>query len=506
MSEHPSNAGPTLSSADLEIRVTTRRDGDGLALDYVLHSPNNRLEFFNKAFPGACLHRPDEWQKRIFKTLENLHGGFDSHDVELVDQDVPIELATLGEDLYLQLFPTELRRIWWRKVRPAQAVLLVSDEPWIPWEIVKPFDQAGGQNEDANGFLAICFQLTRWLTAGRTPPAQVEVPRLTVVEAGAPPDLSPLAKTVDELHFLKDLADQHQLELDELDDPNHSDVVALLGEKNLGLLHFAGHGKHDEEDAGTSGFCLHDGRMLRPRDLRPAIRGRLTKNRPLVFLNACESGRQGQSLTRLGGWPQGFLDAGCGAFIAPQWSVNDEDAHTFAITFYQALAGGKTFGEAALEARQALPVDSLGRLAYAVYSHPNGRLHLGPHARPADEDPLSASSSTRKPQPSRRPGAGVSRSRRRRPSGRRGMSRGWWGAIALIFLLLATGVGFQLEDPSETLRWFEDSPVEKQESVAEEGTEPPPVSLPNGYSRGHRLHFGPERWVTKFVQPVRNEP
>ena len=26
------------------------------------------------------------------------------------------------------------------------------------------------------------------------------------------------------------------------------------------------------------------------------------------------------------------------------------------------------------------------------------------------------------------------------------------------------------------------------------------------YSRGHRLHFGPERWVTKFVQPVRNEP
>ncbi len=364
---------PALFPVDLEIRVTTQEDGDALLLDYVLHSDNGRLDLFNVPFPGGRLRRSAAWQERIFKTLEKLRRGLDLHGVPLTEEDVATDLAALGEDLYDELFPPELRRIWWQDICQAETILLVSDEPWIPWEIVKPYGENGSESRD-DDFLASRFQLTRWPGGGRTPPTLVEVVQLAVIEAGSPPDLKPLAKSAAELRFLQEVAARHGIKVQSLIDTTHARVLALLGEHDFGLLHLVGHGEHDTLDAETSGFYLHDGRMLRPRDLRHAVRERLRKNRPLVFLNVCHAGRQSWSLTRIGGWSRRFLEAGCSAFVAPQWTVDDDGAHTFAMAFYEALEGGKTFGEAALAARCAFPKGSLGRLAYAVYAHPNGRL------------------------------------------------------------------------------------------------------------------------------------
>lgn len=188
-----------------------------------------------------------------------------------------------------------------------------------------------------------------------------------------------MTKAADELRFLRELAARHGVGEESLTDASHADVLAHLCHRDFGLIHFVGHGEHDAEDPGTSGFHLYDGRALRPRDLRRDIQRRLSENRPLVFMNACQAGRQGWSLRRLGGWARRFiLDAGCGAFVAPQWTVGDEVAHVFAQAFYGALERGETFGQATLEARRALPEDPLGRLAYAVYAHPNGRLKFRP--------------------------------------------------------------------------------------------------------------------------------
>ena len=52
-------------------------------------------------------------------------------------------------------------------------------------------------------------------------------------------------------------------------------------------------------------------------------------NRPIVVLNACQSGRAGYSLTGLGGFAQSFLLAGAGMFIGTLWSVGDTPARTF---------------------------------------------------------------------------------------------------------------------------------------------------------------------------------
>jgi len=379
-----SDVPATLSPVDLEIHVTTQVKGDALALDYVLHSPNGRFEPTYFRFPRGFLGHPDTWQRRIFSTLEKLHGGLDFRDARLTATEITKELALLGEHLSDKLLPPELLRTL-QEVREAETVLLFSDEPWIPWEIVKPYEGREAQGED-DGFLG-SRQLTRWL-AGRRPPALIDIDRLAVVEAGSPPDLRPLTKATDELRFLRGLAARHRIDDQSVPDADYQGVLALLTEHDLGLIHFIGHGEHDPEFPESSGFHLHDGRTLRPLDLSHELQRRLEANRPLVFMNSCQMGRQGWSLTRPGGWARRFvLDAGCGAFVAPQWTVGDEVAHTFALAFYEALERGKTFGEATLAARGSLPKGSPGRLAYAVYAHPGARLAFPD--RSADRPPSS---------------------------------------------------------------------------------------------------------------------
>ena len=72
---------------------------------------------------------------------------------------------------------------------------------------------------------------------------------------------------------------------------------------------------------------------------------------------------------------------GCGAFVGPLWAISDELACAFARTFYERLAHGNTFGQAAKAARrrvrEAMPFRPTW-LAFTVYAHPNGRLVLGP--------------------------------------------------------------------------------------------------------------------------------
>lgn len=53
-------------------------------------------------------------------------------------------------------------------------------------------------------------------------------------------------------------------------------------------------------------------------------------------------GRQGWSLSQLGGWTDRWVRVcGCGAFVAPLWPVRDSLALEFAKSFYSALLDGK---------------------------------------------------------------------------------------------------------------------------------------------------------------------
>jgi len=60
---------------------------------------------------------------------------------------------------------------------------------------------------------------------------------------------------------------------------------------NYDVIHYAGHAKFNESDADLSALVLHGEELFFGQKIR-----RLLEGRPLVFLNACDSGRTANEL------------------------------------------------------------------------------------------------------------------------------------------------------------------------------------------------------------------
>ncbi|MGH8929191.1 MAG: hypothetical protein ACRDZO_00765 [Egibacteraceae bacterium] len=107
--------------ADLRVTVTTR-DGRSV-LGYVLHSPNGVAGYhYYPAGEVAILGSPEQYQARLMKRIEGLAGS-----------QAQTGLRALGEQLYRELFPPELRRAYRDlSASAARSLQVTSDEPWIP--------------------------------------------------------------------------------------------------------------------------------------------------------------------------------------------------------------------------------------------------------------------------------------------------------------------------------------------------------------------------------------
>jgi len=293
---------------------------------------------------------------------------------EIVD-----EIETIGQDLFRKVFPPALQQEYWRlktlrEQGKVHSLLVLSDEPWIPWELVKPYTFDDKTNQELNDdYLGVAFQFVRWL-AERGPAHQVKVKaaRVVVPEANLP-------ATEREKNFFTELEKQGVMVGQPLRTRTEVLQTVKLGE--IKLLHLAAHGNFIPANADESPLVLQNGEQLRPADLAGARSIGFRRDRPLVFLNACHTGQAEFTLTGLGGWAERMVDdIGVGAFIGSLWEVHDELAADFAIAFYKNLIAGQTFGEAFHNARllirQAQPANPTW-LAYTLYADPNGKLTLG---------------------------------------------------------------------------------------------------------------------------------
>ncbi len=383
----PTSAADEASPVDLDLRVTIVHTDGKDALQYVLHSPNGAIGYSFKEIQGkAFVTAPDTFQASLFKRIEKLHSGYGCGKNEcLLLEEIGSELEDLGRWLYRELFPPELR-IAYRRFRHAVTTLqITSDEPWIPWELVKPYDDSDPEEIIDDDFLCLEFQLTRWLAGDTAPAGAIPVTRLAAIGAErqtAGPRLPYAAREHEVLAALArcsaEVADASQPQI------TFTGLKQLLANGGLGLLHFVGHSEYAADHPDDSRIELAD-RPFRARNLSGTPQTRIRRDRPLVFLNTCHAARQGWALTGLGGWAEAWVrDCGCGAFIAPQWILSDRQAYEFARRFYSALRRGSTFGEATRQARLRLKNKEPGRLdwlAYSIYAHPNGRLLLGAEAR-----------------------------------------------------------------------------------------------------------------------------
>ena len=372
------NAAPV----DLEIRVTTPWSSGERLLQYVLHSPTGAVDFHYRTIRGEPLSSPEAFQAALFEQVEKLHRGLDVEGEEILLEEARRELEAIGRDLYVRLFPPEMRAAYRRFRGVVKTLLITSDEPWIPWELLKPYED---RDDD---FFCMQFEMSRWLAGGKAPAQGKRVAGLACIEVGEAKKWASLPSAEQERWFLEGLAEEIpgvEGVIVSREEATFDRVEGLLSEGGLDLLHFVGHGDWAAAQPDESKIELAD-RPLRARHLTGPLEARLAKDRPLVFFNACRVGQQGWSLTGLGGWADRWVRrCGCSAFLAPLWTVADGRALEFAKVVYGELRECKTLSEAVQGARRQLredQPDDLTWLAYSLYAHPNARVFFGDEALP----------------------------------------------------------------------------------------------------------------------------
>jgi formylglycine-generating enzyme required for sulfatase activity len=347
---------------DLILDVTQETLADGrYALSFVAKAREPRLQLYFARFESAPIHgEPTHHFQELFRDLARIPAA-SSEDW----------LAGRGTQLLEEVLPIELQRRLWEHRGAIRTIQILSDEAWIPWELLRlqdPDDPCSG------AFLVEAFSVTRWLAAARFP-VIMELPmrRMALVT----PSESGLPRIAAEAEQLK-TAGGRAHEFVEIP-ATFGVVLDALASGMYDGWHFAGHGL---ARAGGSSLLLDRDEELSP----PVLYGRarqLGRLRPLVFLNTCYSGRGAPSFTSVGGLASAFLKAGAGAFIGSHWELGDERARCFAQHFYEHLFTGLPIGEAVREARSklrsAFPKSS-DWLAYTVFAHPLARCLLVPEA------------------------------------------------------------------------------------------------------------------------------
>jgi hypothetical protein len=366
--------------ADLELRVV--RDVTENRLIFTLHSANPTVGFHWTPAGEVELARanPLELLEEKFSRL-SLLAGQPAFDAEQSARATDFFTA-LGEELWDEVLPERFKTGLWPQIRRLRdsglirSLLITSDEPWIPWEIVKPYTvDIVSEEESAEPFWAEQFALSRWL-AGRGAAARTSVRAARLVAPDLDLEFVESEKTAYEALAARGITLAAPLQ-------SRASVQALLRDGGVELLHVAAHGAFDAANPGRARITLQDG-VLTPDDLSPSTTRGLRAARPLVFLNACSVGRLGFGLTGLGGWAEKLINTGhVGAFIGTLWEVNDELAAAFAQHFYARLFAGDALGDAfraaRLYVRDAAPANPTW-LAYTLYGDPNGEVQAAsPH-------------------------------------------------------------------------------------------------------------------------------
>jgi hypothetical protein len=244
-------------------------------------------------------------------------------------------------------------------------LLLLSEDPYIPWELAVVEPRLDDQRPP---FLAAQAVVGRWAlhkNRPKTPPTRVDFTGMAVVR-GVYKDMPRLKAAEEEAEDLKRTYQAAPVEA------VRDDVLKLLGgSPPASLLHFAVHGIYDPQSS-YDGLVLVDGQYLDPFD----ISGAVLPGAPFVFLNACQVGSGREILGSYQGVAAAFLYAGAAAVVAPLWSVSDTVAREIALRFYSQALGGPAAAELLRAERAAFGPSSLSAasLAYQFFGHPSLRL------------------------------------------------------------------------------------------------------------------------------------
>lgn len=374
--------GQQVAPPELELRIILSEDRK--TLTYILHAPVTGEYNFRPVGKVTLANDPLNVMQPAFDKLNTWAKRSVTTRNPTETEQAKRQLEIMGQDLYEQLFrdtpfKTEIYPVIREKYR-GKGLLIKSNDLWFPWEMLRPYHDVDGVPVYDDPPLCERFQVSRWFE-GRGAPDQVLMKQGVWI---VPPDNLKAAQAESD-YFAELNRVQWQVALN---GPLES-TFAVEDKFSAGdtqLFHFACHGNFSATSPDDSKLKLAD-ENLTPGSLAGRRGGGLRRARPLVFLNACHSGRVGAGLTYLGGWAQAFYEAGVSAFIGSLWEINDTLASQFARAFYDRLWGlgafagkpqplGQAFSEARRVIRDADPANPTW-LAYVLYGDPYGQVILG---------------------------------------------------------------------------------------------------------------------------------
>ena len=266
------------------------------------------------------------------------------------------------------------------------AILLITDVPYLPWELAVVPPELANQPE-LPPFLCAYARVGRWLQADVDvydqsaalgpiqPPPQVRASAMAVVSGVYDqPGQKRLREAEGEC---ADLAIRYGAK--KIDARRVPVGDCIDGNPEAGILHFAVHGKWDQTGA-QDGLILVDGTLY------PAqVEGGKLLSHPLVFLNACQVGQGNEELGDYAGMAAAFLRIGASAVVAPLWSIDDTTARSIALDFYHAtLNSGVKPAEFIRQARAGFKVTNAAQsstcMAYQFFGDPSLELVWAPSA------------------------------------------------------------------------------------------------------------------------------
>jgi CHAT domain len=359
------------SESPHELRILERQNGIQTIYEYEFRSPSlNILERYeSRPINGDR----QQYIEKIYQEIESRWSNIQEDITAFAE-----ELRALGGQLLDELVPESLQSQLWQHRQALQSIMVISSEPFIPWEIIhlKPPGQSYLPDE-------VCFLgqlgLVRWLYDTGFPPTNLALRsnrcRYLIPHYGNNSYRLPQAEQ--EVPFLKQTFQATAIA------PTPLAVIQALQSSDFDLLHFAGHG---QAEPGAPAKLLLEGKhnttTYIPSDISATTvsqycRFRASKTQPIILLNACQIGRNGYALTGVSGFAPAFLKAGAGTFVGSLWSVGDRPARVFSESLYSSLLAGLTLAEATCIAREKSKVAGDATwLAYVVYGHPHLRVTL----------------------------------------------------------------------------------------------------------------------------------
>jgi CHAT domain len=251
---------------------------------------------------------------------------------------------------------------------PHFPIQIITDEPYVPWEMMHPDAKAGFEHAD---HLFMTHPMARWFGV-------IEGGMRERFERGLIASFVP--NYADGTGLPAALVEGHRLVEEfgaEKRDPTHDNFTGFLcdrmPDKRVFVLHFAGHAASgDGHDAPGEGLRMVDG-WVSSSEIHGGVKlGE--RDAPFVILNACSAGVSTELLGVLGGFPVNLAERGFGGILAPVWAIQDEHASSVVLLQLDGLLKRQTLGETMLDARVCYRNASATPYAYLCYGDVMARM------------------------------------------------------------------------------------------------------------------------------------